>query len=252
VAVVVNNIRSALPQSGLPYADIIYEVLTEGDVSRLVAIFQSQMPDYRVGPVRSVRCYFADFAMGHDAVMVYHGYSPRGGARVRENMDAFMDGMRLDGTVFWRDRSWPAWTGNTGQRGQEHSSYTSWERINNHMQANSMRDEKREDFIDGGFGFTHGEIPEGVTPLQAATQVGIPFSTNYARHFEYIDGSYLVSRRQGPTRDAESGEQITTQNVLVQLTPMRIYHAESGRRIVDTVGSGTGYLARDGQIFAVN
>ena len=54
VAVMINNHPAARPQSGLNKADIVYEVLAEGDVTRFLAIFQSEQPD-NVGPVRSAR-----------------------------------------------------------------------------------------------------------------------------------------------------------------------------------------------------
>ena len=54
VAVMINNHPAARPQSGLNKADIVYEVLAEGDVTRFLAIFQSEQPD-SVGPVRSAR-----------------------------------------------------------------------------------------------------------------------------------------------------------------------------------------------------
>ncbi|MDK2599385.1 DUF3048 domain-containing protein [Bacillus stercoris] len=54
VAVVVNNHPKARPQSGLSKADIVIEALAEGQITRFLAIFQSQMPE-TVGPVRSAR-----------------------------------------------------------------------------------------------------------------------------------------------------------------------------------------------------
>jgi hypothetical protein len=256
IAVVVNNIRAALPQSGLLYADIVYEVLTEGDVTRLVAVFQSQMPSERVGPIRSTRMYFAGFALNHDAAFVHHGcntWAQPDLARIHRYLDVRMDGMALEGRVFWRDRSFPAWTGQAGQRAQEHSSYTSWERISDHMAASDMRDYMREDFEEGGFGFAFGDVPEGIAHAYEATSIHVPFSRNYARFFEYVaaDNSYLVARRQGPTLDAETQEQLTVDNILIQFTAQRIWCNTWLYRDVDTVGSGMGYLLRDGLVFPV-
>jgi hypothetical protein len=72
IAVVVNNIFAAHPQSGISSADVIYEVLTEGNITRLIALFQTEIPD-KIGPVRSTRNYFAGRAMNHDAIFVHHG-----------------------------------------------------------------------------------------------------------------------------------------------------------------------------------
>lgn len=59
LAVKIDNLdapkESALPQAGLPNADIVFEEIVEGNITRLVAVFQSQDPGDRVGPVRSAR-----------------------------------------------------------------------------------------------------------------------------------------------------------------------------------------------------
>ncbi len=57
VAVMLGNTSEARPQSGLSQADIVYEIMVEYQVTRLMAIFSSQFPD-KVGPMRSVRMPF--------------------------------------------------------------------------------------------------------------------------------------------------------------------------------------------------
>lgn len=54
LAVKVENTAVARPQSGLEQADVVWETIVEFDVSRLIAVFHSQVPD-EVGPIRSVR-----------------------------------------------------------------------------------------------------------------------------------------------------------------------------------------------------
>ena len=72
VAVMVSNQTQARPQTGLSKADIVFEMLTEGNVTRFMAIYQSEDPDV-VGPVRSAREYFFDLAKDYDALYTYHG-----------------------------------------------------------------------------------------------------------------------------------------------------------------------------------
>lgn len=71
-AVMVNNQVQARPQTGLSQADIVFEMLTESNITRFLAIYQSTPPDV-VGPVRSAREYFFTLADGYDAIYVYHG-----------------------------------------------------------------------------------------------------------------------------------------------------------------------------------
>ncbi|MCL2363255.1 MAG: DUF3048 domain-containing protein [Defluviitaleaceae bacterium] len=246
MAVVINNIFAALPQYGISYADVVYEVLAEGNITRLVAIFHSQMPDM-VGPVRSTRNYFAGMAMNHDAFFMHYGGSIEGYARIRElRLDA-MDG----GPAFWRDRTFPAWSGLTGQRAWEHSAFTGWQRVTAQVEARGFRDTIGE---DAAFGFQFGIIPEEIERIGYATHIAVPFSVEYTRRFDFDEeyGSYMVSHGRGPHLDAlTDGGSVVVHNILVQTVNMRILHAHNGARNVDTVGSGTGYLFTQGERFAV-
>src|SRR5690625_4983119 len=72
VSVMVNNHPAARPQSGLSQADIVFEILAEGGITRFLALFQSEQPEV-VGPVRSAREYYFELATGYDALYVFHG-----------------------------------------------------------------------------------------------------------------------------------------------------------------------------------
>src|SRR5690625_2187500 len=71
VSVMINNHPAARPQSGLSKADIVFEILVEGNTTRFLAIFQSEQPEI-VGPVRSAREYYFDLAESYDSIYVYH------------------------------------------------------------------------------------------------------------------------------------------------------------------------------------
>ena len=253
VAVVINNHSRALPQSGISEAEIIYEVLAEGNITRLVAIFQ-QLTAERIGPVRSTRDYFVDFALGHDAVLVHHGGSPSGYARLRSLGVPNLDGMALEGITFWRDperRRIPALL--------EHSSYTGAEALEAAMYSRNIRRERQED--DGrGFIFNHEEIP--FSSLARATGGGfrpclelvVPFSSGYPRRFVYDPEAlkFAVYNVHGPHIDENTDEQLMVTNILVQNVRSRLVPGDAeGRREVHTIGSGTGYLATMGGITSV-
>ena len=61
IAVTINNHPLARPQAGISSADIVYELLVEGDATRFLAIYQSQLPE-QVGPIRSARDYLIQLA----------------------------------------------------------------------------------------------------------------------------------------------------------------------------------------------
>ena len=245
IAVVINNIHEAQPQSGIASADIIYEVLAEGHVTRFVAVFQSYIPE-EIGPVRSARDYFVDFAFNHDAIFVHHGSSPTGTNRINSTRITALDGMRLEGRVFWRDRdNVPAWHRNRGRRrAMEHSSYTSQTRLLDHIADNNIRDYISEDHESG---FTFGEVPLTGT-AGIAERVVVPFSSTTPRIFIFDEetGLYMVEYHHGEHRDAITQEQLAVANVLIQLTNIRVVDGV-GRRNVQTVGEGEGYFVTAGR-----
>lgn len=254
VAVVVNNLYKALPQSGIAQADLIYEVLAESTITRLVAIFQDFDAE-KIGPVRSARDYFVHFALNHDAIFVHHGGSPSGYQRLKDLRIDRLDGMNLEGPYYWRDRSYPAWyTHNAGQRPMEHSSYTSSEKIKAAAERFGFRDTLYE---DAPFGFSFyettpaavfGSTAEGEVFTPCST-IRVPFSSDYTRVFNYDPATrlYAVSNRDGAHYDAEIQEQLYVSNILIQSVSMRVIPGdEAGRRDVKTVGAGDGWLATGG------
>lgn len=69
----IDNANGAKPQTSLMEADIIYEFLVEGAITRLQAVFNDTYPLY-AGPLRSTRYYFIDLAHEWDCMYLHQGY----------------------------------------------------------------------------------------------------------------------------------------------------------------------------------
>ena len=76
IAVMIDNHSGAWPQANLEKAYIVYEIVVEGGETRLMAVFKGQDLE-KIGPVRSSRHYFLDYALENDAIYVHHGWSPQ-------------------------------------------------------------------------------------------------------------------------------------------------------------------------------
>ena len=113
VMATINNHPLARPQSGIAHADIVYEMLAEGNVTRLLAIYQSELPE-EIGPIRSARDYFIEIAQGLGAFYVAHGYSPESKRILDSGVIDHINGMQYDGTLFKR----------SSERKAPHNSYT--------------------------------------------------------------------------------------------------------------------------------
>src|SRR4051812_45051859 len=118
IAVMINNHPQARQQSGLYKADLVYEVLAEGSVTRFLAIFQSEQPDI-IGPVRSARDYYIELAKGYDSLYIAHGFSPDAQVMLNAGYIDDLNGLYYDGTLFER----------ASFRKAPHNSYISFDHI---------------------------------------------------------------------------------------------------------------------------
>lgn len=108
LAVMIENHQEARPQSGLTSADVVYETVAEGGITRFMAVFYCNYGDVQVGPVRSARTYFLDWLSEYDAL-----YAHVGGANTPGPADALgqiekygikdLNQFSIGFPTYWRD-----------------------------------------------------------------------------------------------------------------------------------------------------
>ncbi len=108
LAVMIENHAEARPQSGLTSADVVYEAVAEGGITRFMALFYCNLSDTQIGPVRSARTYYLDWLGEYDAL-----YAHVGGANTPGPADALgqiiryevkdLNQFSIGFPVFWRD-----------------------------------------------------------------------------------------------------------------------------------------------------
>ena len=103
IAVMIDNHNGAWPQAGLQKAYMIYEIIVEGGETRLMALFKGADVD-KIGPVRSARHYFIDYAMENDAIYVHFGQSPQAQSDIKKYSINDINGIAEDGVTFWRTK----------------------------------------------------------------------------------------------------------------------------------------------------
>lgn len=241
IAVVINNLRRALPQSGIGQADLVYEVLAEGNVTRIIAIFQNSDSE-KIGPIRSTRHYFMNFAMDHDAIFMHHGGSQQGLHFIRNHNIDNLDGMILDGTAVWRDQE------RLRQSGMfEHSAFTSMANMRQAAEGRFSYRMERNENLQPIFQFFDEFSSLGG---ERAARITVPFASGQVSVFEYDEENGVYRKYQNGEQhmDSELGEQITVTNVIVQQAVHNLIPNDpEGRRDVLLVGSGTGYLFSAGE-----
>ncbi|MBQ9991291.1 MAG: DUF3048 domain-containing protein [Lachnospiraceae bacterium] len=243
MAVMVPNDKGALPHYNLSNADILYECLVEGEITRLMAIYGDWTELERVGNIRSCRDYFIYWAFEWDALYVHAGgpfyIDEVIGRKDTHNINA----LTAPSGVFYRttDRSAPQ---NLYLDGAD--IYAEANRLGYPLEA-------RTDYVDNTSHFQFASKTEPNTLTQysdAAVAKKIDLASAYPTTqtwFEYNEADGLYYRFQktsgGAHKDQATGEQLAFKNVLVQFT----YHE---------VRDAKGYLAfqcidstRDGWFF---
>lgn len=237
-AVMINNLHKALPQSGIGQADLYYETLAEGEITRIVAVFQDFDAE-KIGPVRSARDYFTYFALDNDAFFIHHGGSQTGYGAIKSRGLDSLDGMA--DKAFWRDQ---ARLNTAGM--YEHSSYTDAQDLIESVEAKGY---KMERSVEAMFTFYDEDTALGGAALNA-TDVVIPFSSYQVSEFVYDEDKMLYKRIQSGDEQIDdlTGEAITVKNVIIQQTEISVIPGDdAGRRNVDLVGSGEGIFITNGK-----
>ncbi|MFO7928663.1 MAG: DUF3048 domain-containing protein [Candidatus Humimicrobiaceae bacterium] len=241
IAIMVENSPQSRPQSGLDLADVIFEVVDEGGVTRFVAIYSSHDAE-TIGPVRSARQYYAEIARGFDPVYCFWGTYPEA-YKIIENMD--MDLLSVLGdqsgnssitaqASHWRDSS----------REAPHNGYMSTLQL-------------KEDAKRLGYSLEDGQSPF-IFKLDAPNSergnienVTVDFSyENYQCDYEYAKESNTYLRFLGgvPHKDRETGEQLTANNIVVMITDIANSGDAAGHMIVRTTNSGKVLFFMDGKV----
>ena len=202
ITVMVNNAPQARPQAGLNQADIIYEVLAEGGLTRLVAVYQSADIVTRIGPVRSIRPYMIELGESYHGVLAHAGASQDAYAILQTQKKPNLDEIYNAGKFFWRDKS----------RKMPHNLYTSLEKL---IEGAKYRKYDMEDQEIPTYMF-HDELTE--IQGEYAKQFKVKFQLKkYVVTYSYDEDSktYKRSINNTPHEDADTKEQLSATNVIV-------------------------------------
>ena len=265
IAVMVENSPAARPQSGLGDADVVYEILAEGDITRFAAFYHSRSP-VKVGPVRSIRPYYVDVAAAMDAVLVHAGWSQEAMNRVDAVGGDHFDEFNGDRVYYWRspDRKQPhnLYTSIEGiRRGMDKKQLRSaWTPVQPVFEAGEARREERMSETGGRAAGVDGTAGGGKASADASVAasaggggeaVRLPYSAGYTVSYKYdaASGQYLRWMNGVPHADAETGRQLAAANVLVCRSSHKVTDS-AGRRRVDVQGPGSGYVLSGGKVQA--
>lgn len=223
----IENSPDARPQSGLNQAGVVFEAIAEGGITRFNASFLEAQPDY-IGPVRSVRPYYAVLASPFDPIFVHAGGSGDGLAKLRELGLKDLD-HGANGAAFRR----------IPERYAPHNLYTSMADLDKAAQAR---------------GYTSSDVKgfsrKQETPGQAVTARSIDMTMSsalYNVHYDYDQASNTYKRSEGgkPHTDQRSGQQLAPKTVIA----LAMSYSQNGiYSVYQTTGSGKAVIFQDGGV----
>jgi hypothetical protein len=239
IAVMVDDQSDARPQSGFNSASIVWQAPAEGGIPRYMLVFQDTIPE-GVGPVRSSREYYIEWASELNAVYVHAGGSPqalatlaaKGNGQWVYNAEAF----RWEGRYMWR----------TTDRFPPHNLYTDGK----HLRTLGNRLGAEDEAIDPYWLFAP-DATRDLRPTGGVIRLGYPteivtyrydVSTNTYRR--YINGSRQVQR------DRAGGDIVAPKNVVIlrmDFGPLNDGHPSKHRLEAQNVGKGVAYIATNGR-----
>ncbi len=240
VAVMVNNHVAARPQTNLTQADLVYETLAEGGISRYMAVYW-QNPVSEVGPIRSVRQYYLEWLSEYNAIFIHDGYASSTDLRVDAGGNIWRYGIRDIATQgAWRDHT----------RYAPHNEYSSV--------ANAMNIGIKKSWVGFPSGFETWKFKNDALKKDRGTmkEVSIKFHERlnngglYDAKWVYDIDTNSYARFIGgqPDLDKANNQQIHAKVVIIQMVNLIPTGDDKGHIIIETMGEGDATILFDGKV----
>lgn len=257
LAVMIENHLEARPQSGLSSADIIYEVVAEGGITRFMAMYLCNLSDTQVGPVRSARTYYLDWLSEYNAL-----YAHVGGANTSGPADALsqiikygikdMNQFSIGFPTFWRDYQ------RLGRSvATEHTMYSTTQKLWEVAAKRGWTNNEKVKWEDGFVPWKFKEDGKNVTAsLPSAVTINVDFWQGYSDYsvtWEYEQTCDCYKRKNAGAVyiDLNNKQQLSAKNVVIQFE--KESHANDGYEnnvhlLYKTTGEGRALIFQDGKI----
>ena len=239
IAVMIDNDDdNARPQTGLENAYLIYEIIIEGGSTRFMALFKDYNAE-KVGPVRSSRHYFLDYALENDAIYSHCGWSPKAQRDIPslgiQNINGIIG---TDGKAFWRDNTYNrTW----------HNLYTSTKILSDFSENKGYSFKTESQLLN--FDKNEKEITG-----EDAEEIILKYSYRYSTSYKYdTEKGVYLKYIDGAPHNMQSGEPLDCENIIAyQVKNFNLNDGENkGRQDISNIGSGEGFLFSGGKCIKI-
>lgn len=245
-AVSVNNTKAAMPMHGISQADVMYEMLVEGSVTRCLAVFTDMEAVEKLGSIRSARIYTVSLVQYLDAILVRAGGSSEADAAIAKLGIAEIDGIKgYTVNAFYRDQA-----RRSAGYSLEHTLFTAGPDLIANAQDRGLI-LRRETPIDYGLSFAENATPDG----ENAETIKLWFGSSEKHKlttmtYDAETGKYTGTQFGEPWIDANTGEAVAYENVLILFARTWVQE-DDVHKSIQLVDSGSGYFACNGKIVPI-
>ena len=236
IAIMIDNHSDAWPQAGLQKAYMVYEIVVEGGE---MALFKGADVE-KIGPVRSARHYFLDYAMENDAIYTHFGESPQADSDIRKYSINEIDGIAEDGTTFKRVKD----------KASPHNAVTSIEKL---IESAKNKKFKMTSNKESVLNYVTDEV--NLEEGQGAISVTIPHSDLQTVKYVYDEENKVYQRyaRGKKQTDWDSKETITTKNIIITFCDNYTLQDKEnkGRQGIKNIGTFDGYYITNGKAIKI-
>lgn len=253
IAVMIDNNVGNNNHIGLQDSYLNYEIIVEGGLTRIMAIFKDKNVS-TIGPVRSSRHYFLDYALENDAIYTHYGWSTYAQSDISALKVNNINGL-TDETPFWRDKTIQA----------PHNVFTSISKItasasekNYKLTTNNWKNfNYNPEEINLSEKFKNNSYQENESEnnsyVLSANNISMNYSNSQIRSYKYDSTNkyYLRFMNGASHNDKETGEPLHYKNIIIE----KVYNHSIdsyGRQDLTTTGTGEGYFVTDGYAVPIN
>lgn len=239
IAVMIDNHKAALPQDGLNNAYMVYEIIVEGGESRLMALFKGQNLE-KIGPVRSSRHYFLDYALENDAIYVHYGWSPQAQYDISNLGVNNINGISESESSFWRVKDKRA----------PHNVATSTAKILSIAERKGYKTTSTKKSV---LNYVTDEVE--LTDGQNAEKITIPYSYSNDVEYTYDATTKRYQRYSKGVKETDwsTGENVTTKNIIITFAKNSVLNdgENKDRQTLSNVGTLNGYYITNGKAIKI-
>ncbi len=238
VSIMINNIKIALPQSGISSADIIYEMPVEGGITRMMAVFADYKNVPTTGSIRSSRHNYLELVLPYDSIYVHFGGSTIAYEKISQYGMKTVDGLKLSGAYYIQDKAIAA------AKGREHSYYVDGEHLQKALADYKIRTDLEKDAVPA---FHFDEEYKAPSTAAACSELKVPITGYITATFQYDAEKDAYKKLEFGANhiDANTGETVMVHNVFVLYT--NVYTMDKkGHQQID-LNSGSGYYVTGGK-----